>query len=133
MKIAVTYDMGMVFQHFGHTSQFKIYDIEGSEVLGEEIVNTNGAGHCALAEFLTNLKVDVLICGGIGPGAINALTNAGIDIYPGVMGEADLVVNEYLAGILLYDPDTVCDHHSHSDHECGDHGCHDHDCQCHDK
>ena len=127
MKIAVTYDMGMVFPHFGHSKQFKIYDVEKDEILGEELVDTNGAGHCALAEFLKDKNVDVLICGGIGQGAINALSKAGIEIYPGVMGEADMVVNEYLASILAYEQDAVCDHHSQEDHDCGSHDCHCHD------
>ena len=126
MKIAVTYDMGMVFQHFGHTSQFKIYDIEGSEVLTEEIVNTNGAGHCALAEFLTNLKVDVLICGGIGGGAQMALQSAGIQLFGGVSGDTDQAVEAFVAGMLAYNPDVKCNHHEHhhgEGHTCGDHGC----------
>ncbi len=130
MKIAVTYDQGMVFQHFGHTEEFKIYEIENDEIIAETIVSTNGAGHCALANFLANSGVDALICGGIGGGAINALTNAGIEIFPGVMGEADFVVNEFIAGILAFNPNTKCNHHEeHEGHECHSGGC-DHD-HCH--
>lgn len=132
MKIAVTYDQGMVFPHFGHTQQFKIYTIKANEVVSSEIINTNGAGHCALASFLVENEVEALICGGIGMGAINNLAKAGIEIFPGVMGEADMVVEDFIAGILEYDPNARCDHHH--EHNCGDHDCGDHhhgDCHHH--
>lgn len=126
MRIAVTYEEGKVFQHFGHTEQFKIYDIEDGRIGGEQVVDTNGSGHGALAGFLVNLKVDALICGGIGGGAQMALAQAGIRLYGGVSGEADEAVKAFLADNLDYDPDARCDHHSH-DHSCGHH---DHDSQC---
>ena len=83
MKIAVTYENGQVFQHFGHTEQFKVYEVENGKIVKSEIVDTNGQGHGALAEFLLNGGVEVLICGGIGGGARNALAEAGIELYPG--------------------------------------------------
>ena len=49
MRIAVTYENGQIFQHFGHTGQFKVYDIEENRVASSEIVDTNGQGHGALA------------------------------------------------------------------------------------
>ncbi len=129
MKIAVTYDQGMVFQHFGHTEVFKIYEIDNDEIVSSKVVSTNGAGHCALANFLAQEQVDALICGGIGMGAINALTNAGIEIFPGVMGEVDLVVNEFIAGILAFDPNTKCNDHEH--HDCHSDECHHEHCHHH--
>ena len=123
MKIAVTYENGQVFQHFGHTEQFKIYEVTDGKVTGEEVVDTNGSGHGALAGFLQEHGVDVLICGGIGGGARNALAEAGIRLFPGAGGDADAQVASYLAGSLNYDPDTVCSHHHHEDgHDCGSHG-----------
>lgn len=124
MKIAVTYENGQVFQHFGHTEQFKVYDVENGEIKSSEIVDTNGQGHGALAGFLFGGGVDVLICGGIGGGARNALAEAGIELYPGASGDADAQVASFLQGKLQYDPDTMCNHHSHEEgHSCGDHGC----------
>ena len=123
MRIAVTYESGKVFQHFGHTERFKIYDIEEGKILGEQVVDTNGSGHGALAGFLADLKVDSLICGGIGGGAQMALAQAGIRLYGGVSGEADEAVKAFLADRLDYDPDIRCDHHGHGhDHSCGNHG-----------
>lgn len=132
MKIAVTYENGTIFQHFGHTEQFKLYEIEEGKVKNTEVVDTNGSGHGALAGFLVSHGVDTLICGGIGAGAQNALAEAGIRLYGGVSGEADAAVEALLADKLGYDPDVHCDHHDHEGHEegrsCGNHGCGTHGC-----
>ena len=129
MKIAVTYENGMIFQHFGHTAQFKIYQVEDGKVVSSQVVDTNGSGHGALAGFLKGYGVDVLICGGIGGGARNALAEAGIQLYPGAVGEADAQVASLLEGSLSYDPNTVCNHHhDHGEgHSCGGHGGHCHE------
>lgn len=57
MRIAVTYEDGQIFQHFGHTEQFKVYDVEDGRVVASEVVDTNGNGHGALAGFLFNDKI----------------------------------------------------------------------------
>lgn len=122
MKIAVTYENGMVFGHFGHTAEFKIYDVVDGNVVSSEVVDTNGSGHGALAGFLMQRGVDTLICGGIGGGAINALGNAGIKVYGGVSGDADVAVNDFISGKLEYNPDVHCDHHHEGEeHKCGHH------------
>lgn len=126
MKIAVTYENGEVFQHFGHSAEFKVYQVNGKEIVSSEIVGTNGSGHGALAGLLSDMGVDVLICGGIGMGAQNALSAAGIKLYGGVSGSADAAVKALLDGDLSYDPDVHCDHHDHGEgHSCGEdkHGC----------
>ena len=126
MKIAVTYSKGEIFQHFGHTEQFKVYTVEGDKILSAEVIDTNGSGHGALAGLLSQLDVDVLICGGIGGGAQMALAQAGIQLYGGVNGNADKAVESFVAGNLAYDPDAKCGHHDHhhgEDHACGEHGC----------
>ena len=129
MKIAVTYENGEIFQHFGHTETFKIYDIADGKVVSAEVVDTNGSGHGALAGFLVAHGVDTLICGGIGGGAQNALAQAGIHLFGGVSGNADEAVNALLAGNLGYNPNVHCDHHDHeAGHSCGDHGCGSHSC-----
>ena len=129
MKIAVTYESGLIFQHFGHTAAFKIYEVENNEVKASQVVPTNGSGHGALAGFLTAQGVDTLICGGIGGGAQMALAEAGIKLYGGVSGDADDAVEALLSGNLNYNPCVRCDHHDHgSGHSCGDHGCGTHSC-----
>lgn len=124
MKIAVTYENGIVFQHFGHTKQFKIYEITDGSVVSFKILDTNGSGHGALAGLLKENGIDVLICGGIGGGAQNALTQAGIKFFGGVQGSADQAVVAYMTGKLDYNPDAKCDHHDHGEgHSCGEHSC----------
>lgn len=123
MKIAVTYENGMVFGHFGHTAEFKIFEVVDGKVVSSEVVDTNGSGHGALAGFLMQRGVDTLICGGIGGGAINALSNAGIKVYGGVSGDVDTAVNDFILGRLNYNPDVHCDHHHEDEeHKCG-HNC----------
>ena len=129
MRIAVTYENGEVFQHFGHSEQFKLYDIEDGKIVAEQIVGTNGSGHGALAGFLQALKADALICGGIGMGAQMALADAGIRLYAGVQGSADAAAKALAEGDLQYDPNARCDHHGH--HHDGDCGQRDGDCGRH--
>lgn len=116
MKIAVTYEDGQVFQHFGHTEKFKIYEVEDGEVIGHALVGSEGNGHGALTELLSGLNVDTLICGGIGAGARQLLTQAGIRLYGGVSGNADDAVSDLLAGTLQYNANAACDHHDHHEH-----------------
>ena len=130
MKIAVTYENGQIFQHFGHTEQFKIYTVEGGKVVSAAVVDTNGSGHGALAGFLAEQNVTVLICGGIGGGAQMALADAGIKLYGGVSGACDTAVKAFLAHNLGYNPNVRCDHHDH-EHEEGGHNCEDHGCCTH--
>ena len=131
MRIAVTYENGQIFQHFGHTETFKIYDVEEGKVVHSEVVDTNGSGHGALAGVLKALNADVLICGGIGGGAQTALAAAGIKLFGGVSGDADEAVEAFINETLDYNPDVRCSHHEHNHgegHTCGEHGCGSHSC-----
>ena len=130
MRIAVTYENGEIFQHFGHTEQFGLYDVEDGKIVSSEVVDTAGSGHGALAGMLSALHVDALICGGIGGGAQAALAAAGIQLYGGVSGDADQAAEALAAGTLAYNPNVMCSHHGEHHHEgnCGDHGCGHHSC-----
>lgn len=127
MKIAVTYDNGEIFQHFGHSEQFKMYEVKDGKIITSEIVSTNGAGHGAIAQFLNNNHVDTVICGGIGGGAKNALKQINIKLYGGVSGNADEAVEALLSNNLSFNPDVKCSHHEHQHHgeahTCGANGC----------
>lgn len=123
MKIAVTFENGEIFQHFGHTEQFKFYDVENGKIVKEQVADTSGQGHGALAGFLAGAHVDVVICGGIGMGAKMALDEAEIKVFGGVTGSADQAVADYLAQKLAYTPDAGCSHHG-QEHACGEHSCH---------
>lgn len=121
MKIAVTYDNGNIFQHFGKTEFFKVYEVEDNKVVSSEVIGSNGTGHGALAGLLAEQGISVLICGGIGGGAQSALAEAGIELCSGAQGDADTAVDAYLKGELV-STGVNCDHHHHEDgHSCGSH------------
>lgn len=123
MRIAVTYDNGEVFQHFGRTENFKVYEVEDNKVVSSEVIGSNGTGHGALAGLLAEKGIDVLICGGIGGGAQTALAEAGIELVAGAEGNTDEVVETYLRGELI-STGSNCHHHDHEEgHSCGEHGC----------
>ena len=130
MRIALTYENGQIFQHFGHTAQFKLYDVEDGKIMKEQIIDTQGTGHGALAGFLQQCQADALICGGIGMGAQMALKEAGVKLYAGVSGDADAAAKAFVEGTLAYAEGATCDHHhehgegrSCGHHSCGEHGC----------
>ncbi len=141
MKIAIPWENEEIFQHFGHSGAFKLYEAENNAVSSAQVVPTNGVGHGALAQFLKEHGADVLICGGIGGGAKEALAQAGIQVYGGVSGKADEAAAAFLAGTLTYDPNVRCTHHqehegehscgSHEGHSCGGrgHSCGSHGCR----
>lgn len=140
MRIAVPYNNGEIFQHFGHTEFFKLYEVENNAVTSAVVMATEGAGHGALSALLKHLEVDVLICGGIGGGAQRALAEVGIKFYAGVSGYANDAVNALIEGTLVYNPNPVCSHHDEHhgdcgghdhDHHCGSHGCGGHTCGGH--
>ena len=119
MRIAVTYENGQVFQHFGHTEEFKVYEVEDGKVVSSEIIGSDGQGHGALAGLLSNKSIDVLICGGIGGGAQAALSEQGIELCAGATGDVDAAVEAYLKGELI-NSGVNCNHHGEG-HTCGDH------------
>ena len=129
MRIAVTYDNGEIFQHFGHTEAFKIYEVDDGKIVSSQIIDSNGSGHSALAGLLENNSIDVLICGGIGGGAVAALTERGLELCSGASGDADEAVEAYLRGELV-STGVNCDHHG-AEHNCSGHddggcgNCHD--------
>ena len=109
MRIAVTYENGQIFQHFGRTEMFKLYDVADGKIISEQLVGTDGAGHGALAGF--------------------AMREAGITLYGGNSGSADEAVKSFLAQTLVQNDNPTCDHHGHehaAGHSCGDHGCGNH-------
>lgn len=125
-RIAITYDNGQVFQHFGRTEAFKVYEVDDNgQVVSSEVIESNGVGHGALAGLLADNTIDALICGGIGGGAMAALEEQGIEICAGASGDTDAVLEAYLKGELV-STGINCDHHHEEGHSCGDHegGCH---------
>lgn len=117
MKVAVTYENGEVFQHFGRTQQFKVYEIQDGIVVASEVVGTDGRGHGELVGVLRGLGVSVLICGGLGAGARQGLEASGIRVCSGNSGNADDVARMFAEGRLDTHSEVTCDHHG-EDHAC---------------
>lgn len=124
MKIAITCENNQVFQHFGHTPGFAIFEITDGKIVNEKMLSSGSSGHGALATLLALEQVDTLICGGIGGGAINALGNAGIKVIGGASGNVREVAEAFASGTLQVRANFHCNHHHHGEgHTCGEHGC----------
>ena len=123
MRIAVTYDNGRIFQHFGRTEEFKVYDVEDGAIKSSTVINTNGQGHGALIGVLESIGADVLICGGIGGGAQNGVASMGIELYGGIDGDADEAVKAFLENRLPQYSNANCNHHHEEGHNCSHGGC----------
>lgn len=123
MKIAVTCENEQVFQHFGHTPGFAVFETEAGQIINEKRVSSGDSGHGALAGLLAEEKIDLLICGGIGGGAVNALTGFGIHVVGGAEGNVREVVEALLNGTLKVREDFHCNHHHGEGHTCHDHSC----------
>lgn len=116
MKLAVTFEKGRVFPHFGRTAQFKVYTVENGKILTASVLDAGGVGHEALAGLLKENGIDVLLCGGMGQGAKAALDEAGILAVSGAEGDADEAVEMYLAGELK-SAGVNCDHHEEKEEQ----------------
>ena len=124
MKIAVTAENGRVFGHFGKTKQFALYEAEDGQVVRKQLLDAGENGHGALAGLLAANGVDVLICGGIGAGARQALAANRIALVARAGGSTDEAVAAYLAGNLHDNPLGQCSHHHEGgEHACGTGGC----------
>ena len=129
MKIAVSCENNQVFQHFGHTPEFAVFEAQDGKIMSEEKLSCEGSGHGALATLLANAGVEVLICGGIGGGAMNALARENIFVVGGAEGDVRQAAEDFANGRLKVRANFHCNHHDHEDgHSCGDHGCGSHKC-----
>ena len=120
MRIAVTFEDGKIFRHFGHSKAFKVYDVNEGKIQESKLVEVAEGGHGAIAGLLKESEVDAVICSGIGEGAQIALAEAGIELYAGVSGDCDEAVEKLLAGTLEHGKGAKCSHHS-GEHKCGHH------------
>lgn len=98
--IAVPVENDRIFQHFGKSTKFRIYEIVGNAVRKSETLDTGGIGHEELALWLLTHGVNAVICGNIGPGSQGALMAAGIVALAGVDDAADDAIAKLLDGTL---------------------------------
>ena len=119
MKVAVTYEKetGNVFQHFGKTQYFKIYEIQDDKILSSEVIDNGGNGHHAIPPYLKSLGVETLILGNRGQGAIEAIAASGLKELPGITGSADEAAELFAKGELKPNFEAKCNHHGEHHHE----------------
>ena len=100
MKIALPVKNDAIFQHFGMAPNFKIYVVQDGAVISTETIAAGGHGHAAVVNLLVKNAVDCVICGGLGPGAVQSLAQANIRLYAGNGGDCDAAVASLIAGTL---------------------------------
>ena len=120
MRIAVASENEMVTGHFGHCSNFNIFDADNGKIVKSSSVANPGHKPGFLPNYLNGLGVNVIISGGMGAGAINIFNEKDIEVITGASGNAKAAAEAYLEG-KLKSTGSVCHEHQHRG-ECSDHG-----------
>ncbi|MGI6778105.1 MAG: NifB/NifX family molybdenum-iron cluster-binding protein [Acetivibrionales bacterium] len=118
IKIAVASDNDMVTEHFGHCSNFNIFEAEDNQIVKSESIPNPGHRPGFLPNFLNDMGVNVIISGGMGGGAIEIFNEKGIEVIVGASGNAKATVEAYLKG-SLESTGSICHEHQHHD-KCGE-------------
>lgn len=119
MKIAVPTRDNMVDEHFGHCEYYTIYSLnESKEVVNKETLESPAGCGCKsnIAAILQEKNVAFMLAGNMGMGALNVLSEYGINVIRGCEGNTDEVVKAFLAGEIK-DSGIGCEHHDHG-HIC---------------
>ena len=119
MKIVVAAMGYEVARHFGHCENFIFFDVEGNEIVKEEVVANPGHRPGFLPNFLADHGAKVIISGGMGGGAVDIFNERDVEVVVGAQGDAKAAVLAYLDGTLI-STGAVCHNHEHAD-ECGEH------------
>lgn len=133
MKIAFPHDGGRINQHFGQSREFAVLELENQKVVSRKIISADSLrhNHQGLADLLAGEKVEVVVVGGIGPYALEALERKGFKVITGASGDIGTAAEQYAGGELV-SRGTVCGHHHHQGHDHGQGGRHHHgDCGHH--
>ena len=122
-KIAIATESSQVSAHFGRCQSYTIFEVEGKEITGKNVVDTPGHQPGMLPRFLNEKGVNYVIAGGMGPMAQNLFREMNIEPIIGASGKVDDVIQDFLNGILEIG-DSLCDHESGANHQ--HHDGHDH-------
>src|SRR5665648_135695 len=129
MVIAVPHESGSVNQHFGRTREFLVTSAQDGAIRERSVYEVPGMqhNHLALAGFLQDRGVDVILAGGMGAPMREALERSGFEVICGVSGLAEDAVGAYLRGEVEPGPATCGHHHGeahvHGEHHHGEGGC----------
>lgn len=120
MKIAIAVENGQICGHFGHSPSFSFYEVEDGKIVSSENIQSPGAGHGVLPDFIASNKAKAVIAGGMGAGAVNGCNARGIQVITGITGNPDDAALLFAKGQLV-STGSVCSHHGEG-HNCSHHG-----------
>ncbi len=103
MKVAIAYENGEIYPHFGHCNTFALYNYYGETTAEcEKVLLDSSAcqGHSAMAELMRRNGVDAVMAGNMGSEARAALLSMGIVPVVGYSGHADTAADLLVTGQL---------------------------------
>ena len=115
MKIALPSRNEMIDSHFGHCEYFTVFTIENSNIIDQELIPSPAGCGCKsnIASVLAASGVSLMLAGNMGDGAVNVLSQSGIDVIRGCSGNTKEVILAWLAGNLIDSGDSCHEHECH--------------------
>lgn len=117
MKIAMPKNEELINQHFGKSKKFSIVTVEDNKIVDIKDISTESLqhNHGGLSSLLVEEQVELVITGGIGQGAYDALIKEGLKVVRGARGKIEDILQQYLNGDLE-DKKIMCNHHGEHHH-----------------
>jgi len=118
MKIAMPQNGEMLNQHFGQSKSFLIVSVENNQIAARKEISSESMqhNHAGLSGLFLTEGVSLVITGGIGQPALNALKEKGLEVIKGASGKCEEVLEQFLNG-KLDDRNVTCDHHGEHHHQ----------------
>lgn len=112
MKIAMPKNGEVLNQHFGQSKEFLIATVDNNQVVESKVISSESLqhNHAGLSGLFLSEGVSLVITGGIGAPAVNALKEKGLEVIKGASGKCEEVLEGYLSGKLM-DQNVTCNHH----------------------
>lgn len=103
-----------ICQHFGRAPTFTIVDLDSQEIKVLPNVSQHMGGKGLPTETIFASDVQVMIVGGLGPKAVQAFNQAGIEVFVGAAGTVKDAIDDWKTEMLsLADMDNACREHKH--------------------
>jgi predicted Fe-Mo cluster-binding NifX family protein len=118
MKIAMPKNGEMINQHFGQSKSFLIANVENQQIVNSQEISSESLqhNHAGLSGLFLSEGVSLVITGGIGKPALDALEQNGLKVIKGASGKCEEVLEKYLQG-GLDDKDVTCSHTGEHHHQ----------------
>ncbi|MGV8174242.1 MAG: NifB/NifX family molybdenum-iron cluster-binding protein [Methanothrix sp.] len=103
-----------ICQHFGRAPTFTIVDLDSDAIRVLPNVSEHMGGKGLPTETIFAEGVQVMIVGGLGPKAVQAFNQAGIDVFVGAAGTVKDAIDDWQAKMLARaNLDNACNEHRH--------------------